>query len=253
MGMKGEPGNGNGVGSGDPLMRVLGAVGIGLGLTKIVETSFAAARARRGRLGTAMAMAAAVATLDYVVTRRRPAFPEAAPRVPAQRRAIITINRPPGDVYAFWRRLENLPRFMSHLGSVVTTGERSSHWTVKARGTSMEWDAAIVEDVPDSYLAWRAVADAPVPNSGNATFNLAPGGRGTEVSVWLTYQPPAGLSGELFAKLLGADPGRHLQADLRRLKQLLETGEIPTTTGQPTGSKSVLGRVLEPLEQRSQS
>ena len=207
----------------------------------------------RGRLGTAMAMVAAVAALDYVAARRRTTLPEAAARIPAQRRAVITINRPPREVYAFWRRLENLPRFMPHLRSVVTTGERSSHWTIEALGTTVEWDAAIVEDVPDSYIGWRAVADAPVPNGGSVTFNPAPGGRGTEVWVLVTYEPPAGKLGELFAKLLGADPGQQLQADLRRLKQLLETGEIPTTDGQPTGTRSLVARALEPLEQRSQS
>lgn len=216
-------------------------------------TGFSGERARRGRLGAATAMVAAVAAVDYLASRRRTALPEAATHAPAVRRAIITINKSPAEVYAFWRRLENLPRFMTHLRSVVTTGERSSHWVVEALGTTVEWDAAIVEDIPESHLAWRVVSDAPVPNSGSVTFRPAPGGRGTEVALMLTYEPPAGRIGELFATLLGADPGQHLQADLRRLKQLLETGEIPTTVRQPTGTRSLLGRGLERLEHRSQS
>jgi uncharacterized membrane protein len=214
---------------------------------------FGERRADAARLSTATAAVAAVTVLDVLASRR--AAKSAAGTTPAQstKTAAITVNRSPQDVYGYWRRLENLPRFMPHLQSVVETGQRTSHWVVTALGTTVEWNAEITEDVPGQRIAWRAVEHADVPNEGAVTFTAAPGGRGTEVRVSMTYDPPAGKVGALFAKILGTDPGQRLQADLRRLKQLLETGEIPTTDGQPHGGRSVVGKTLELVEQGSQS
>jgi len=189
------------------------------------------------------------------VLASRRAGKTAASAAPAQptRTAAITVTRSPQDVYGYWRRLENLPRFMPHLQSVAETGQQTSHWVVAALGTTVEWDATITEDVPGERIAWRAVENADVPNEGDVTFTAGPGGRGTEVRVSMAYDPPAGKLGATFAKLLGTDPGQRLQADLRRLKQLLETGEIPTTAGQPSGRRSMVGATLELVEHGRQS
>ena len=142
-------------------------------------------------------------------------------------RKSITVNRPADEVYDFWRNFENLPRFMDHLESVQVTGDRRSHWKAKApAGTTVEWDAETTEDQPNELIAWRSVEGADVSNAGVVRFVQAPGGRGTEIHVDLRYEPPAGKLGALFAKLFGEEPGQQVEGDLRRFKQVLETGSI---------------------------
>jgi uncharacterized membrane protein len=139
----------------------------------------------------------------------------------------ITINRPLNEVYGFWHNFENLPRFMAHLESVEVLDARRSRWKAKApAGTSVEWEAEIVEDRPNELIAWRSSPDAPVPNSGTVRFREAPGNRGTEVLVELRYQPPGGKLGALIAKLFGEEPEQQVKGDLRRFKQVMEIGEI---------------------------
>jgi uncharacterized membrane protein len=139
----------------------------------------------------------------------------------------ITVNRTVEDVYAFWRDLENLPTFMVHLESVRVTGERSSHWRAKGpAGLTVSWDATLVEDVPNERLGWRSVEGAKVPNAGTVRFTRAPGARGAEVHVDLRYDVPAGKIGAAFAKAFGEEPSQQIQSDLRRFKQVMETGEV---------------------------
>ena len=139
----------------------------------------------------------------------------------------ITIKRPRTEVYGFWHNFENLPRFMAHLESVQVLDERRSHWKAKApAGTTVEWDAETVEDRPNELIAWRSLEGSSVPNSGTVQFKDAPGDRGTEVRVELRYQPPGGKIGALFAKLFGEEPEQQVKGDLRRFKQVMETGEV---------------------------
>jgi uncharacterized membrane protein len=123
-----------------------------------------------------------------------------------------------------------------HLASVTRLDARLSHWVVREHGRTLEWDAEIVEDRPSALVAWRSLPEATVPNEGRLELAPAPGGRGTEVRLSMAYRPPGGPLAELLAKALGADPSAQMREDLRRLKQLLETGEIPTTEGQPAGA-----------------
>jgi len=137
----------------------------------------------------------------------------------------VTIDRPRSDVYAFWRNLENLPRFMEHVESVMSTGGRLSHWIVKGPGGStVEWDADIVNDEKDELIAWRSLEGATVASAGSVHFADAPNGRGTEVHVTLRYSPPGGRLGAIVAYLLGEEPGLQIEEDLERLKRVLETG-----------------------------
>jgi len=138
----------------------------------------------------------------------------------------ITINREPAVVYQFWRQLENLPKFMAHLESVQNEGD-SWRWRAKGpAGTSIEWRAEITLDVVNEKLAWRSLEGAVVPNRGVVCFQNPPNGRGTEVIVELKYEPPGGALGAAIAKLFGEEPGQQIAADLRRLKQVLETGTV---------------------------
>jgi uncharacterized membrane protein len=139
----------------------------------------------------------------------------------------ITINRSVDDVYAYWRDLTNLPRVFTHLESVQPSSELRSEWRTKPiAGTSATWNAEIVEDVPGAAIAWRTVDGSDLEHEGRVQFLLAPGDRGTEVHVRLCYAAPGGVVGAVMAKLLGADPAQRIGTDLRRLKQILETGAV---------------------------
>jgi uncharacterized membrane protein len=153
--------------------------------------------------------------------------------------ATTTIRKPASDVYAFWRRLENLPTFMAHLDEVRTTGERTSHWTASAPfDRTVEWDAEIVDEVPDERIYWRSTGQADVPNSGTVWFTPAPDGVSTEIHVRLVYDIPGGELGKAVAKYFGEEPHQQLDDDLRRLKQILETGEIIRSEGAPWGKRA---------------
>ena len=139
-------------------------------------------------------------------------------------------GRMPGELYDYWRKLENLPRVLQHLESVKELDNRRSHWKAKApAGTSVEWDAEIINDVPGEVIAWRSLPGASVPNAGAVTFREAPGGRGTEIKVNLEYEPPLGKLGVAVAKLFGEEPSVQVREDLRRYKALMEAGEIPVS------------------------
>ena len=148
----------------------------------------------------------------------------------------FTIQRSPEECYRFWHDFENLPRFMTHLQSVQKLGENRSRWTAKAPlGTNVSWDAEIINDKPNELIAWRSVEGADIDNAGSVRFRPGPHGRGTEVTVELNYEPPAGMIGATIAKLFGEEPEVQVREDLRRFKQILEAGEIPTIEGQTSG------------------
>jgi uncharacterized membrane protein len=146
----------------------------------------------------------------------------------------MTINRPADELYRLWRNFEGLPRFMAHLESVKVEGKRS-HWKAHGpAGTSVEWDAEIINDEPGRLIAWRSLEGSEVSTAGSVVFRPAPGDRGTEVVVTLKYDPPGGKLGSWLAWLFGEEPSLQVRDDLRRFKQLVETGEVPTTEGQPS-------------------
>jgi uncharacterized membrane protein len=172
---------------------------------------------------------------DFEVTRReRGAGGQSwLKRLPAPARSgvqvktSITVNRPLDEVYAYWHDFQNLPTFMSHLESVQVTGLGRSHWKTKGpAGSSVEWDAEIIEEVPNRIIAWRSLEGADVANNGRVVFNEAPGSRGTELHVELVYNPPGGAVGKLIAKLFGEAPDQQIRADLRKFKQVMEVGEV---------------------------
>jgi uncharacterized membrane protein len=223
---------------GDGLARALGVVSVALGIAQIaaprrivhlVGVRDTERNRDTMRVAGAMAAVAGVLALDAVAARRWDQSAVSRPVVRHGRPVArsVTVRRPAEEVYAFWRRLENLPRFMDHLESVRAIGERHSHWRARApAGMSVEWDAEIVIDRPNELIAWRSMPGSAVPNSGQVRFVGAPGHRGTEVHVELLYSPPAGKLGVIVARLLGEEPGQQVAADLRRFKQVLETGEI---------------------------
>lgn len=148
----------------------------------------------------------------------------------------VTIRRPADELYAFWRRLENLARVIRHPVDIVPVSGHESHWSVTAPGGErVEWDSIIINDEPGRLIAWRSREGADIPNAGSVRFEPAPADEGTEVTVALEYDAPGGRLATLFAKLSGQEPGQQVADTLRRFKALMEVGEIPTTDGQPVG------------------
>lgn len=141
----------------------------------------------------------------------------------------VTIGKPRQELYDYWRTLERLPTFMDNVVLVEPIGGDRYRWVVKApAGKTVEWIAAVTEDVPGQTIGWASEEGADVPNSGLVEFRDAPGGRGTWVTATILYDPPGGAVGRIIAKLFQREPAIQARRDLRRFKQLMETGEIAT-------------------------
>ena len=142
----------------------------------------------------------------------------------------VSIYRSRQELYDFWRDFRNLPLFMENIESVEVMDGPLSHWVVRGpAGADLEWDSRITEDVPGEVIAWRSVEGASVANSGRVEFRDSPNARGTIVSVTIAYDPPGGKLGKVFAKVFRREPAIQARHELRRFKQLMETGELPTS------------------------
>jgi uncharacterized membrane protein len=219
-----------------PTLRVakgVGWLGVGLGLTELlVRTAFAPSRRRTAvRLVGAIAALAGVTALDVYTTHRRM---RGGADADARKRAlkdnatkVITINRPPDEVYRFWRDFSNLPRFMKHVESIEPLDTNRSRWTVLGPADlRIEWDAEIIADRRNEAIVWRSLPGADVDNSGSVQFVRTAGHRGTEVWLEIRYDAPGGPIGKAIAFLFGKHPAQLAYSTLRRAKQLIETGEI---------------------------
>jgi uncharacterized membrane protein len=183
-------------------------------------------RTERGRTAAATAAVLGVAAVDMASAARLSRSSLQSLVMPVHVKQVVTINRSPAEVYSFFRDLENLPRFMEHLESVQVSNGTST-WRAKAPAhLSVEWKAEIIRDVPHESIAWRSLPGTLVPNRGVVRFQKAAGDRGTQVLVELKYDPPGGAMGAAFARLFGEEPSQQIKSDLRRLKQILETGEV---------------------------
>jgi len=138
----------------------------------------------------------------------------------------LTINRPASEVYAFWRDFTNLPSFMSHVARVDVNGAHSRWQARGPAGVELSWEAELTEDRPNELIAWKSLPDALLENQGSVQFLDAPGGRGTEIHVQIRFELPLGLTGFTLGKLFSGIPEQKLENDLRRLKQILETGTV---------------------------
>ena len=148
----------------------------------------------------------------------------------------VVVNAPPDTLYRIWRNLENLPQFMPHLESVERVTDTLSRWRARGPGGKIvEWNAEIINEVPNQVIGWRSIEGSDVVSAGSVNFDDAGPGRGTRVTVHLQYSPPGGKVGAAVAKLLGRDAATEIREDLRRFKQIIEAGEVPSTKGQPRG------------------
>jgi uncharacterized membrane protein len=147
----------------------------------------------------------------------------------------VTINQPPEVLYGFWRSLSNLPQVMRQLVSVHELDSQKSHWIARGPMGNVEWDAEIVTDRHNEVISWRSLPGSTVATAGSVSFERAPGDRGTQVHVVLSYNPPAGQLGAAMAWLAASDPQTEIRAELQNFKRIMETGRLPTTQGQPRG------------------
>jgi uncharacterized membrane protein len=199
-----------------------------------------------GRARAAQAAVVGIGVVDLLAALRH-----GRQHPPVELTAVTTVYRSPQEVYDFWRGLERLPSFMHHLESVEWLDEKRTHW--RARGpvrTSVSWDAELVDDVRGERIAWRSLPRADIPNEGSVDLRPAPGGRGTEVRVHLRYSIPMGRAGQAFARLFGEEPHQQVEDDLRRFKQVMETGEVVRSDGSPEGhsaSRQLIQRPAQPV------
>lgn len=139
----------------------------------------------------------------------------------------VTINLPRREVYDRWRDFTRFPDFMDNVHSVEKLSERQSRWIIEApAGKTVELVTEITHDVPGERIAWKSVEGSEITTAGQAMFSDAAPGRGTVVQLVMTYSPPGGTIGKLVAKLFQREPAIQARRDLRRFKQLLETGEV---------------------------
>lgn len=195
--------------------------------------------AQRGGLAVATAIAlASLGALSFALASapgRSSHTPDDAPGQTAKRKRFgayevsanaVSINKPRAEIYAFWRDFKNLPTFMENVDAVQPNGSSRSTWTIKApAGQTVDIETQIVTDRPDELIAWRAVAGSDIETEGRVMFRDG-GTRGTIVEAIVAYRPPGGTAGKWIAKLFQREPDIQGRQELKRLKMLLETGEI---------------------------
>ena len=134
----------------------------------------------------------------------------------------VRLEKPLDEVYRFWRQLDNLPRFMDHLVRVTDQGAGRSHWVAQGpAGVKVEWDAEIINDVPGQVIGWQSLPGGDITTAGSVNFDELPNGMGTQLTVRLHYEPPAGRLGDLVAQQFCQSPSQTIRADLLKLKQLI--------------------------------
>lgn len=150
----------------------------------------------------------------------------------------LLIGRPRAELYAAWKDFGTFDRFMENVVAVELLDEGRSRWTIKApAGKTVTLVTRIGEDIPGEKIAWESEPESDIATKGQVEFDDAPGGRGTFVSLVMSYDPPAGKAGQLIAKFFAREPDVQARHDLRRFKQLMETGEV-TTNASPSSRKS---------------
>jgi uncharacterized membrane protein len=209
-------------------------------------------RADAGRLAGAIGAVVGIMAADLTASLRFTRDPDVRmEEATVPLKASITVAAPREEVYAFWHDFHNLPRFMGHLQSVEPLGNGRYRWKASAPVGTVEWDADVVQDRPGELIAWRSAPGSELETSGTVGFADAPGDRGTEIHVNMSYSAPAGKIGALVAKLLGEEPRQQVKDDLRRFKQVIETGDIVRSDGTPEGQHArrlMKQRPAHPLE-----
>ena len=191
-----------------------GAVGLGLALGGLAFGAFLSHKRKQGEGDSAPGYTARRDFGDYEVAGR-----------------TVTIGKPRSEIFAFWREFQNLVPIMENVESIQPTGgDGRAVWRIKApAGQTVDVETEIVREEKDKLIAWRSVEGSDIDTEGRVEFADAPGERGTRVTLIISYQPPAGAAGKAIAKMFLREPQVQARHDLKRLKMLLETGEITTS------------------------
>lgn len=190
---------------------------------------------RGGLIGSLLAGIGAAIFLDSA--KQKASSTKKTPRGGLQRRAVhlessVNINRPPKEVYGFWRGFVRLPEVMRFIDEITATDTGHTHWVAKGpMGTSVEWYSEVTEDIPDKYLAWRSLNGSDINTWGEVSFH-PDGGSGTNVVVNLNFEPPGGSIGSAVNHFMSGIENSVLRENLRHMKAYLETGEVPTNRRQ---------------------
>lgn len=202
---------------------------------------------RRGAIGKALFGGGGAWLLTQAWSGRNPMFKPLDIRINRRPQAAearetvvvseaVSIRAPRAEVYRAFHDLATLPRFMRNIEWIHEVDETHSRWCAKApTGGTFEWDSEIIEDDPERVIAWRGTRDGKLLHFGSVRLDDAPGDRGTLLRVHLEYVPVGGSIGTALTRLIGREPQPQMREDLRRLKQMLEAGEIATTEGQSAG------------------
>jgi uncharacterized membrane protein len=221
-------------------------IGDGMDLAVLASSVLSPRNPRRLSAAVATAVVAAITAIDTEQSIRSSTGADGFPS--AARDAFVTtsiiVGKSAQECYTFWRNPSNLSRFSPMLESVTALDERTSRWVARSVvGAKVTWDSRLTQDAPGERIAWRSLEGGSLYHAGVVSFEQASGGRGTLVRVTMHFKVPGGRAALALAKVLGADPRTEVREDLRRFKQLLEAGEIATTRGQPSGRRSLLGRM----------
>jgi uncharacterized membrane protein len=200
-------------------------------------------KTNRSRIAVATAAVAGVTALDLYYSRQ---LSNGKTAIQPPLTKTITINRSAEDLYRMWRNFQNLPRFMKHLESVEVLSENRSRWTAKLPGgKTLQWESEILLDRPNEEIVWQTLEGSDIQHSGSVRFEPASARRGCHVILQMENNEERGRVRSTIAKLLGKIPEQFIHEDLRRFKQLMETGEVATTEGQPSGKRGIIKQVLE--------
>jgi uncharacterized membrane protein len=197
----------------------------------LLSSAMTSPRAEKSRVAAATAAVLGIAAADTLVSTRITRAPDAAFAAgqdrDVQASAAITINAPLAEVFRFWEDPRNLPRFMRDTATIEATGERKTRWSLSApAGVTVEWDVEITESSPNERISWRTGEGSPVGAIGTVRFREAPRGQGTEVIFDTHFTPPGGELGKTIGGLFAEALETRIGNDLRRVKQLIELGEI---------------------------
>ena len=218
----------------------------------LLGAAFGARDAGRVRLTAAVALVSAITAVDVLASRELSQAARARPAVPVEISLSVGVDRPAEELYRFWRDLTNLPRFMSSVREVSPLEElppeqaRRWHWVVGGpAGPSLQWDSEITEDRPGQLIGWRSSPGALLASEGSVHFAPAPNDEGTLVRLRMRFTGKGGAATAAVARLLRQLPRQQLKGELRRFKQLIETGEIASIDGQPSGERSPMVRWMQ--------
>lgn len=146
----------------------------------------------------------------------------------------VTIDRPRQELYAYCRDFQNLVNFMQHVRS-VSVRDMIASWTLSGPRGDVQVETRIVSDKEGEQISWRSTEASEIETTGKIMFRDAPAGRGTEVTALIAYIPPHGEIGRWIATAFQREPAMQGRRELKRLKMLMETGEIATNHNRRDG------------------